>query len=206
MSVLGAAAAGRFRTIGYQDQGKAADEVIDEDRAVQVYFDRGTFPKSGGSINGPMRHDLTLRVELTAGKAAAGDLSVLESAGSTPAQIAAALAAFGNASSAADDSFDELADIVYQILMAADNQDLGLAVGEVSSRWITEITKNPPNARGQYVVITGNMDLTCTVSEAVTGDDGKAASPTAVDLDLETYQPDSESTADPAKAGYQGGN
>jgi len=52
-TVLGAAAAGRFQTVGYESQGVAAVEIQNNKRIVQSYYSQGAFPKSGGSLSGP---------------------------------------------------------------------------------------------------------------------------------------------------------
>jgi len=208
VTLLGAAAAGRFTVIGYQTRGQAAAEVKDSSRTVQVFFSRGEFPKSGGGMSGPVRHNLTIRLELLAGAAAKGDLATLNDENATAVQMAAAIAAFQQASDAADESFDELADIVYQIMMDAENYDLGLDPGEVSSRWIGSIDKSEPTPRGEYVVIPGTLEMTCTVSEVLVGDTGQPADPSlgAVLAEVETHTPPDTETADPAQAGIRGGD
>ena len=171
-NILGPAEAGRFQTIGFQRQSKNADEVLDELRMVQVYFSRGTFSKRGGRNTGPVQHDVVYRVELTVSKATEGDLTTLESSSATPAQLATALTTFSEASALADTSLDELAGIVYQILMDGLNYDLGVTKYTVSNRWIDTLQKDTPNSRGELIVLTGSMDLSCRMAEQISGDVG----------------------------------
>ena len=126
-TILGAGAASRYRTVGYQPQGTSTELNADSDRSVQVFYTRGSFPKSGAGIRGPIRHEMSFRIELIASKAARVDLAVLDSSVSTAAQKATALAGLQRAASLADDSIDELWAAVYNVLM--DNADLDLGPG-----------------------------------------------------------------------------
>lgn len=182
--ILGPAEAGRFRTVGFQRQVKSAAETLGASRMVQVYYSSGDFPKNAGRINGPTIHDITIRLDLTVSTAAAGDLSVINNPASTSEQIAVALLAFQEAASLADDSIDELFDIVYQIIMDGRNVDLGLPSGTVSNRWIDQINKDDPVPRGEYVILTGSMILTCRAAETVSGDIGVAGNIYNIDINI----------------------
>jgi hypothetical protein len=171
-NVLGPGEAGRFRTIGFQRQGKSADEVLDNLRMVQVYFSEGEFSKRGGRLSGPVQHDITFRIDLTVSKAASVDLHVINDTGSSSTAVTLALVALQEASERADDSFDELVNIVYQILMDARNIDMGFDQGVISGRWIDRIQKDQPLPRGEYVVLTGSMFLKLRAVEQVSGDIG----------------------------------
>jgi len=172
IDILGAAELGRYRTIGYQRQVKAASEALDNSRLVQVYYSSGEFPRSAGRSYGSVQHDITFNVDLTVSRAAEGDLSVITNPMSSQAQIAAALIAFNEASGLADESLDELADIIFSVLMDARNIDYGLPVGSVSNRWIDRISKDNPEPRGEYVILTGSLRLTCRAVENIAGDTG----------------------------------
>lgn len=171
-TILGDAAAGRYRVVGYQSQSKAADSIKDNDRLVQVYFSDGSFPKSSGRMYGPKTHNVTIEIDLSASAAAQGDLSVLDSDTSTAAQKASAIAAIKEAGETADYKIDELIDIIYNIMMDARNEGLLLDKGVVSSRWIDGIQKDTIIERGDLVVKTANMKYTCIVQEDVLGDIG----------------------------------
>jgi len=160
---------GKFIVIGYQRQSKNATETLDLKRTVQVFYFSGEFPKSAGRLNGPTMHDITFRIELTVSSAAKGDLSVLNNPSSTAPQRAAALAAFQEAADLVDDSFDEFAELLYQIFMSGVNYDLGLDKGIIANRWIDRIEKDQPEPLGGYVTLTGALNLTCRTVEEVPG-------------------------------------
>jgi len=172
INILGLAALSRFKVIGFQRQSKNADEVLDSDRFVQIFYQSGNLPKNKASLNGPVQHEITYKIELTVAKQTEGDLEVINNPGSTPLQIATALNLFAEASDLADQSWDELADIVYQILMDARNYDLGTQKGTISNRWIDGIQKDNPLPRGESVILTGSFNLTCQTVESVLGDTG----------------------------------
>ena len=116
--ILGPAEQGRFQVIGFQRQVKNAEEVLDWNRLVQVFYSSSDFSKRGGRPTGPVQNDVTYRVELTVSKAAQVDLSVINNESATPTQLAIAIAEFQEASQAADESLDELFEIIYQILIS----------------------------------------------------------------------------------------
>lgn len=171
-SILVAAEAGRYQTVGFQRQNVSADEILDNLRKITVYYSSGLFPKSSGSLVGPTQHDQTFNIDFMASKAAEGDLDVLQNPASTPSQIATALSQFAEASKLVNESIDELIDIAYQVLMDARNIDFGLAPGTIANRWINNIQKNDPLPQGEYVILTASMQLTCRSVEVVTGDPG----------------------------------
>jgi hypothetical protein len=183
--VLGPAEGSNFQTVGFQRQVKSADETLDTLRMVQVYYSSGDFSKRGGRLNGPTQHDVTYRIDLTVSKAAEGDLAVINDPQSSAVAIATALAAFQEASELADDSFDQLVDLVYNILMDARNIDLGLDAGVIANRWIDNVQKDQPVPRGEYVILTGSMFLKLRTAEQVEGDPGLAGETidTVIDID-----------------------
>lgn len=176
VQLLGDAAEGRFRVIGFQRQSTAESEIVKNDRLVNVYFSEGAFPKQGG-MRGPKIHDITLEIDMKASAKAQVDLTVLESTTATAQQKAAALAALVEASDLADNYTDELVRIVYQIIMDARNEGLGLPKGDISSRWIDSIKKDTTIERGDLVVKTANMKYTCRVQEQVPGAIGAEPDP-----------------------------
>jgi hypothetical protein len=171
-NVLGPAEAGRFQTIGFQRQKKSAEENKGNSRTIQVYYNSGDFPTSRGSLQGPNQHDLTFKIDITVSEPVGADLSVLRDNLSTPAEKAAALLLAQESAERADNSIDELFEIVYQIVMDARNINLGIDTSNfrVANRWIGQIQKDDGLENGDLFVITGSMQLTCRVSEDVTGD------------------------------------
>lgn len=172
VNLLGNAAGGEFRVIGYQKQAQEAFHIKDTDRSVQVFYAEGDYPKSAGSLNGPMMHDMTFNLDITVSKACKGDLATLENSSATALQLQTALTNLKIAEDGVDDSWDEIADLIYQILMDARNLDLGLEPTKVANRWVDRALKDPLMTRGELVVLTGSMKLTCRMPEEVLGEVG----------------------------------
>jgi hypothetical protein len=189
--LLASSSLGNFRVIGFQKQSKSSDEVLNNNRTVQVYFSEGQFLKSAGRMKGPKAHDITIEIDMTASAKAQADLSILDSTTATESQKAVALAGLKEAAEIADDKVDELIDRVYQILMDARNIKLGLATGEVSSRWIDRITKDTTIEYGDLVVKTANMKYTCRVLEEVLGAEGNQPDPAIIDSNVPAFEPES---------------
>ncbi len=202
VTLLGTQAAGRYRVLGFQEMGKTVEVVNNTDRLVEVYYKSGDFPKSGGSMFATTKHGMTFRIDMSVSRAASVDLTVLNNPASTPVQIAAALTAFDSAKELVDDSFDELFDIIYNILMDPRNQEFGGVKYSVGSRWINGVDKDEISPRGEYAILTGTMRITCSAPEELTGEVGTAGD--EVDLELELNAPgtaDDGSEADTGKAG-----
>ena len=170
LALLNASEAGRYQTVGFQRQQKGADEVKGNNRLVQLYYSRGSFPKSSSSLSGPFKHTATYQVDLTCSEAATVDLATLNNPASSPAQITAALAAKAEAAKLADDSLDELFDIVYQIIMDARQRDLDLGIGGASDIYISDFQKDEPDAQGRLVTITGAFIIGVVMEEIVSGE------------------------------------
>jgi hypothetical protein len=171
-NVLGNQAEGRFRVLGFQRQSKSPDETLSYNRLAQVYYSAGAFPKSAGKMRGSKTHDITIDIDLTVSGAAEGDVSALDSETSTLQEKALALLNIKEAVEVADNSMDELIGAVFEIIMDARNENLGLDIGDVSSRWITGIEKDTIIERGDLVVKTANIKYTCRIQEFVQGSIG----------------------------------
>lgn len=185
VTILGDASASRYQVVGYQRQVKSAEEVQNTDRMVQVFFSQGEFPRSKGRLTGPVQHIPTFSIGLTVSAAANVDLSVINNPASSAAQIATALAAMQEAASVVDESFDELADIIYQILMDGLNYDLGLSKGSVSNRWVNSIRKDNPVPQGALLILTGSIEYEVQTAEDITGDTGTPANILSTTLDID---------------------
>jgi hypothetical protein len=158
-----------FRVIGHTRQTENADEYLGNDRLVHVYYSEGEFPKNAGRQRGDKVHNLTLNIDLSASAMAKGDISVIDNPAATAIQKAAAIASIKDASEEADRQIDELIEYVWNILMDARNQDIGLEDYDISSRWIDRIQKDTNLKLGDLVVKTANLKYTCRVMETVTG-------------------------------------
>lgn len=171
-TILGDAAAGRFQVIGYQRQSKAAETVTNNNRLVQVWWDRSNFPRGSSSPTGPKTNDAVLKIGFTVSQPSQVDLATLNNAGSTDEQRATALTNLVEASERADTIMDELWGIIYSILTDARNYYLGQAKGVVSNTWFNSLQKDEPPSAGGYVILTGTATLSFRVVEPVSGDSG----------------------------------
>ena len=161
ITILDTAAAGRFEVIGSQRQRQGAED-INSQKKVMVYFLSDTFSENSGSINGTVQSFPVFRIMLeVSAKGTYTDSS-------DPNTLT-------SANLVADNMFDELADNVYQILMSGENLDIGQPVGQVGNRYIKTIEKNDINKDGEFVIITGSMDLSCITPETVPEEMGTAA-------------------------------
>jgi hypothetical protein len=201
VTILGNAAAGRYRVAGFQPKSNDAEEYLDNNRLVSVYFSEGQFPENMNSIAGSSKqHMATYRIELFVTAGAKGDLATIDNPASTPAQIQTAIANIKDAELLADESWNELCGIIYQVLMDGRNLDLDMPSGTIANRYLDNIRKDRPAeigvARGvlggQFITITGSMDLTCILDEPVLGDTGTAAD--TIDTVLDIDNDDNERT------------
>ncbi len=162
------AAAGGYLVLGYKDDAVDATKLADSNRLVQVFAKSGDFPMNASAFHGPVMHDVSVSVELLTACKASADLSVLESESATDGQRAAALTASEKATLLADDDADEFIDTIYQLLMAADQQELGYPE-EVANRWVGKWNKGAPIMRGSMVVIPATIDFSFRTVEDLTG-------------------------------------
>lgn len=185
--------AGRYVTIGYEERTQSGEEVLNLDRTVQVFYDAGEFPKSGGAMGGSKPHEMTFKVVTTASSATSVDISVLNNPASTAGDIIAALAAKDFAVKRASKSWNELTGIIWNILMDARNKDLGLAAHSVANRWCERFVKDSPLKYGNVVVFAGGIVMTCKMNEAITGATGVPITTMTTNLtihDVEDESPD----------------
>lgn len=189
IQILGDSAEGRFTVTGYQRQGLAASQVRSQGN-VQVFFGQGDFPKSGGRAYGATAHEMTFGIKITASGACKANLAAINNPAATPDQISSALAAMTVAEFEADANADAVFELVYQILMDARNADLGLPVGMVADRWVTQLKKEDPEPRGTLVTISGMASYTCKTVEDIRGDAAVALTD-GVDVGLDLVEGDS---------------
>lgn len=186
--LLGENAESRFNVIGFQRQSKSQNEVLNNDRLVQVYYSEGEFKRSAGRMKGPKTHDGTFEIDMTASAKATVDISILDSTTATEQQKASALLGLKEAAERADEKIDELIDSVYQILMDARNEKLDLGVGEISSRWIDRIVKDATIEYGDLVTKTANMKYTCRFQEYVQGALGNQPDPAIINSNVPAFE------------------
>lgn len=171
VSILSAAEAGRYITVGSQKQSKGATENENLPRVV-VFLQSDSFPKSSSNYQVNKQSEADFVIEFTVIEFTEVDLSVLNNPAATPAQLSAALSAAKVASDRADDAMDQVFSDVWNVIMDALNYDLGLPVGEVTDRFIDSFQKGDVLKEGQYVALSAQCRLTCNINEEVNGDTG----------------------------------
>lgn len=166
--LLGDKSDGKYRVAGYQKRAQAMSEIAKFDRIVQVYYSAGQFPKSGGGPSGPVKHDMTINVDMFVSMRAQGDLLAIDNPASSAAQLQKAISELKSAEDLVDDAFDELSELVFQVVMDARHLWLGHDK-PVGSRWVPSINKDDPVRYGELVTLTGAMPVTCNKDEQVQG-------------------------------------
>jgi len=173
-------AAGRFNVITARGQSQHANSV-EVMRQVSTYYSGGSFPLSEASVTGPYSHNGTITIDLLVAAASPVDLSALNNPASTAAQLSAALMASASAGARADELFDDLVAVVWNIIMNPANMELGLDYDP--NRWISTIQKNDPAPRGSLVLLSGTITMTATALEYPESEVGTAGN--AIDLTVE---------------------
>ena len=127
-------------------------------------------------------HDVTIRHQRTVAVEPEGDTQTITDEAATESEIIAALKAFQNSSFEADKSLDEFWAIVYQILMDANNANMGLLppgdqphANMVANRWVDDFQKDDPIEQGGAMILTGKAILTARVAESIIGVEGVEA-------------------------------
>ena len=114
VTILGNAASGNYRVLGYQSQSTDALTTLGENRKAAVHYRSGSFPRSAASQSGPVRHEMEFQIELLVSAKASGDVSALENPESSDSERATAISNFVPAAQAVDVAADEFIDAVYQ--------------------------------------------------------------------------------------------
>ncbi len=185
VDILGQASKNAFLVVGYQRQSINVENVSGLDRTVQIYNSAGNFPKSGGSSGGYATHNINYQIELTVAATATGDLSILNDPNAGDREVKFAIESFKDASEIADNAFDKLLEIVWQILMDAKNVDVGFDKGVVANRWIEDWHKDVPNPVGEQVILTGYLILSIGTTEEVVGEAGVAGQIQNIIIDID---------------------
>jgi hypothetical protein len=174
ISILNAAAAGRYVVIKSQRQTIAANEM--ERKFVKVFYRSGNFPNSASTPYGrPLKHEMAFDIELSVAVKCSVDLSVINSELSTSAQRAAAMVSFDDACLLADDALDKLFDDVFQVIMNPANYDLGFTKYGIANRWIQDFKKDDALPKGEYAILTGSFQIACHGDEQISSETGTSA-------------------------------
>lgn len=189
VDTLTADAAGRYITVGSQKQSKAAEQLLTP--RVAVYYQSGEFdPVSVNGYGGSVQHNTTFIVEISVATKAKVDLSILNSSSATEAQKASALTAVISASDEADEVLDQAYSDVFNVIMDGRNIDFGLAQYEVQDRLVPSFRKDSPHPQGEYLTLTGRMEVTLSVEEELLGDTGTPGVAFDTQLDIQDDQGD----------------
>ena len=169
ISHLGSKQGTNWKTIGYPEKDQSAEEN-NTLRTVQVYYNTGEFPKGGSSLVGPVRHNMSFSIMLTIAVASVGDVEALNAAEDATA-YAAALATFSASEDLADKEIDEFMRTIYQVVMSADFQNLGLDSTQprVSNRWIASFKKELPKRHGNFTTSRSLLTLEAQTPEYIPG-------------------------------------
>lgn len=158
-----------FRVVGSQGQKHSAEEFKGNNKLVRLFSSDGEFPKGSGAHLGPVDHHVIYKIELTVSAPATGDLKILKNVNASAVERQVALANALEGTAEADNLLDELYDLVFNILMDANNVDMGMGKGNIADRWIADWHKDEPLDSGSLVVLTATTSLTLRTEEEITG-------------------------------------
>lgn len=167
VNLLEANANGRFRVVSYETKPTGAEEYLGNKRTVRVFYSEGNFLED--SLTTPVMHSVKINIEMVVVEKGDADLGVIDDPNSTEAQRALALAGISPAASRVDASFDELTDLVWNIIMAPQNQWFGIEKYKIGSRKISKIYKDRLIPQGMYAILTGYIELSFDVEEISVG-------------------------------------
>jgi hypothetical protein len=174
VTILGAAEASRYRTVGYKDEPIGQSEILNTNKLVSVHYKEGSFPDHVSGRQGPVTHKCTFNIELKLSQKAVVDIATLENVGATEGQRATALAGLQDAKDLANTNLDAFISIILGVLMDSRNAYLGLSKSIFGNRWISKIKKEDPMYFGDSVICSAILIYECDIEETFVGDTGDA--------------------------------
>jgi hypothetical protein len=160
----------KFSVAQAQKQKEGA-KALNDLKQLTVYFAENTFPEESSSANSEKQSKPLYHIELkVSAKGKVADLS-------DPKTIS-------SAEIEADNMLDLFFAQSYQIIMDAENLDLGMEKGQISNRFIKKMIKGSPNQQGEYVVLVGRMDLSLNTAEDVSGEAGDPGTINESDIEI----------------------
>jgi hypothetical protein len=174
-NILGPAQKNLFRTLGYNTPELAPEAVLNNRRTVNVYHAESDFR---GSLTRP-NHHMTFHIDMMAAADSQVDLLVLEKQfqeGSI--QVDAyrdAISQLKEAEDRADESMDELFNIVYQLIMDKRNHNLGVDRFDppvnlpIGDRVIDHYEKGTTTPKGNLMMLGAQVRLKCRADEKLIG-------------------------------------
>lgn len=175
VSLLGSNSNGEYQVIGYESLAKGAKDYEGKNRTVRCFLSKGEFPRSGGSLTTPCKHNVGITLEMVCTAASQIDLGVIDNPESTASQRAIAMAGATPAAQLVDEYWDEFRGLLWNLIMAGGNRWLGLDKYIVTDRFVTKWEKDRLVPMGEYCILTGYMMLEFSVTEKT--DRAKAGTP-----------------------------
>jgi len=166
VNLVGSNANGEFRVVGYEPFPQDAKDFVGKNRTVRIFYSGGKFD---GAITTPVAHDIEMMLEMVAVAKNKVDLDILDDPNSTQIQRAAALAGTQPAAEIVDASMDEFISLLWNILMAPQNQWLGLGKYVIGNRMVKEIKKDRLVPVGKMAILTAYMSLSFSIQEVSKG-------------------------------------
>jgi hypothetical protein len=180
LDLLAQSAAGRYVVTDIRKRKTDAKDLLNTP-AVTVYYDSGNFPRNNSGVNGPYQHEAQLRVDMLTAAVSEVDLTPIQNGG-TPEAIAAALAAKVDAEALADAKAEEIAGVLFDIIMRPENRNIGLDYDP--DRWVSEFSKGKPQTIGAIVILAGYFTLAIRVPEYTSEEIGTPGSVISNRIDL----------------------
>ena len=172
ITALGAAAASRYRTVGYKDEPIGQSEIVNNSKLVSVYYSQGDLPLHLSGRSGPATHHCIFNVELKLSQKAVVDIATLEDSGSTEGERTTALANLQDAKDLANANLDSFISIIFGVLTDNRNLFLELSPSIFANRWISQIKKEDPMYFGDSLICSAILKYECDVEETFVGDSG----------------------------------
>lgn len=165
-ALLGDSSQGEFKVVGYEPFPQDAADYKGKDRTVRVFYPGGEFSNQASE---QYDHEFKLAVELCVTAAAESDLDTLMNGDATQQELAYAMASMRDSADIVDDQFDELLDLVFNVLASPANKWLGLAKYRVKEASIQALKKNRLLPFGEHAVLTGSVVFNIKMVEKAKG-------------------------------------
>lgn len=170
IDVLGSASLGRYRVQGYEPEPEDAGKFVGSDRTVRVFYSGGKFPENSGSAGGAQLHDFSVNVEMVVAADSEMDVGALMDPESSEARRAQAIAGTRPAAMLVNEGFDELIDIIWNLLSSAENVFLGSEDYRFEHH-VKAVHKDRLIPLGEHAILTGYMTVDMSVVETPEGGD-----------------------------------
>lgn len=182
INLLGDASQGEYKVLGYEPFPQDASAYKGKNRTVRVFYPGGSFSNQSSE---QYDHDFELKVEMCVTADAETDLDALLNGDSTQQELAYAMGSMRDSADVANRQFDELLDLVFNVLASPGNKWLGLDKYRVKKASILDTKKNRLLPFGEHAVLTGWITLGIQMVETATGG-AVPTKQTAMSLTLES--------------------